>query len=281
MATNAKTYLITGATDGIGLETAIAVAHTGAAVIIHGRNAAKGEQAVERVKTETGNQQVSFVQADFASLSQVRAMAEALNQRLDSLDVLVNNAGTASTATYELSEDGYELTFAINHLAPFLLTQLLLPKLKKASNARIVNVSSVAHKFKPLFDINDLMSKQVKPINAYSRSKFANILFNNALVSRLEGTAITANVLHPGTIKSNFGKEATLTRVFYKLAGPLLKTPLQGAQTSIHLALSPEVEGKTGGYYVDSKLARPHPATEDAELAEQLWEQSEQLVSAR
>lgn len=279
-AMQGKICLVTGATDGIGLITARELARQGAEVIIHGRSADKGRRAVEQIKQQTGNT-VRFIQADFASLDEVRRLAREVNDSVDRLDVLVNNAGRAAAATPEVSKDGYEMIFAVNHLAPFLLTHLLLDKLKNAPSARVVNVSSVAHKFKPLFDIDDLMSKKVKPLNTYSRSKFANILFSNELAKRLVGTNITSNALHPGTIRSNFGNEATLTRVFYKLAAKLLKTPEQGAQTNIYLATSPEVEGKTGGYYADCKLAPTHPKVQEAGLAERLWDESEKLTGLR
>lgn len=277
---NGKICLVTGATDGIGLVTAGVLAAQGAQVIIHGRNPEKGQRCVELIKQATGNSAVSFFQADFASLDQVRQMARELNDFVATLDVLVNNAGFASYATRKLSQDGYELTFAVNHLAPFLLTNLLLDKIRQADKARVVNVSSVAHKIKP-FDIDDLMSERVKPIYAYGRSKFANILFSNELAKRLDGTGVTSNALHPGTIRSNFGKEATITRIFYKYAAPFLKSPEQGAQTSIYLATSPDVENKTGGYYADCKLVEPDPSTKDPVLAQKLWIESEKLVGLR
>lgn len=272
-----KICLVTGATDGIGYETAKALAFEGGEVLVHGRSTEKGAAAVRRLIDETGNQHIRFFHADFSSLDQVRKMAAAVNAEIDHLDVLVNNAGLAATVDYSVSADGYELTFAVNHLAPFLLTGLLLDKIIQAPAARVVNVSSVAHKMKP-FDIDDLMSKKIKPIYAYGRSKFANILFSHELARRLSATKATSNALHPGTIRSNFGKEATITRVFYRLAGPFLKTPVQGAQTSIYLAMSDDVQGQSGGYYADCKPAQASDATDDRALAERLWRESERLV---
>ena len=280
MMMDGKICLVTGATDGIGMVTARVLAEQGAQVIIHGRNPEKGLRCVEQIRKATGNDAISFFQADFASLDQVRRMARELNDFVAKLDVLVNNAGFASYANRKLSQDGYELTFAVNHLAPFLLTHLLLDKIKFAGRARVLNVSSVAHKIKP-FDIDDLMSERVKPIYAYGRSKFANILFSNELAVRLKGAGATSNALHPGMIRSNFGKEATITRLIYKLTAPFIKTPEQGAQTSIYLATSPDVENKTGGYYVDCKLAGPDPGTKDSALAQRLWIESEKLVGLR
>src|SRR5690606_2190819 len=272
-----KICLVTGATDGIGLETARALAGAGAEVIIHGRSAEKGARSIEAIALTAPEAKLSFVQADFSSLAQVREMADTLNARFDRLDVLVNNAGAAAHATHELSQDGYELAFAVNHLAPFLLTHLLMAKLTDAAHARVVNVSSLAHTMNAL-DIDDLMTRKVKPINAYARSKFANILFSNELARRGAGAGITSNALHPGVIASNFGKQATITRIFYKYAAAFMKTPVQGAQTSIYLAMSPEVEGRSGGYYANSKPAKVDPRTQDAELAQRLWAESARLT---
>jgi NAD(P)-dependent dehydrogenase (short-subunit alcohol dehydrogenase family) len=277
MTLSGKICLVTGATDGIGLETAKALAQGGAEVIVHGRDAAKGGRSVDAIRTAAPGAKIEFIQADFASLAQVRRMADTLNARLDKLDVLVNNAGSASFASRHLSQDGYELTFAVNHLAPFLLTNLLLEKLRRGGRARVVNVSSVAHKIKP-FDIDDLMSEKIKPLYAYGRSKFANILFSNELARRGASDGIASNALHPGTVRSNFGSEATITRLFYRYAAPLLKTPAQGARTSIYLAMAAAVEGRSGGYYADCKPAAADPRTQDPQLAARLWRESEKLV---
>jgi NAD(P)-dependent dehydrogenase (short-subunit alcohol dehydrogenase family) len=272
-----KNCLITGATDGIGLEAAKAMAEKGYDIYLHGRNAEKGRRAVEQVQAVGGGNKVEFVQADFASLDDVQRLAEDLNARLDKLDVLINNAGRASASSIEYSRDGYEMTFAVNHLAHFLLTNRLLEKLKQAPGARIVNVSSIGHKFAP-FDIDDLMSENTRPSNAYFRAKFANILFSNEFARRLEGTGVTSNALHPGTIRSNFGKESLATRIFYTVAKPFLKSPEKGARNLVYLATSAEVEGETGGYYANCKPATPAPETNDPVLAGQLWEKSEALV---
>lgn len=275
---NKTTCLVTGATDGIGLETAVSLATRGANVIIHGRNRTKGRRALEIISERSLSNKLRYIHADFSSLDEVRAMAQELNDSVDKIDVLVNNAGAASASTRQYSQDGYELTFAVNHLAPFLLTNLLLDKLKAAEAARVVNVSSVAHSFKPLFDIDDLMSEKVKPLHAYGRSKFANILFSNELARRVKADGITSNAVHPGTIRSNFGKEAAVTRIFYRFAGPMLKTPEQGAETVIYLASSPAVARKTGGYYIDCELDFPDIHARDVRLAKKLWQASEQLV---
>ena len=270
-----KICVVTGSTDGIGLETAKTLASKGAKIIIHGRNADKGARALAAINALSPKEPVEFIKADFASLADVRAMAEQLNIMLPRIDVLINNAGASSTAQLSQSKDGHELTFAVNHLAPFLLTHLVLDKLKAAPSARVVNVSSVGHKMAP-FDINDLMTEKAKPVHAYFRAKFANILFSNQLARRLSDDGISSNALHPGTVKSNFGHEAKQTALFYKLATPFLVK--QGAATLIYLASSPEVEGATGGYYFKCKLKAPAKETDDVNLAELLWQKSEALV---
>jgi len=272
-----KICLVTGSTDGIGLEAAKTLASLGARVIIHGRNAEKGARALAAIKQLSPKAQVDFVRADYASLSEVRAMAAKVKSLVPHLDVLLNNAGASATGSLSQSADGYELTFAVNHLAPFLLTNLLFDTLKAAHRARVINVSSLGHTMAP-FDIDDLMTEKAKPLHAYFRAKFANILFSNELARRLQANGITSNALHPGTIKSNFGSESWQTAIFYKLARPFLKTVKQGAQTLIYLASSPEVEGKTGGYYVKCELKQPAKETDDKQLASKLWDKSEALV---
>lgn len=272
-----KIVLVTGSTDGIGLETAKTLAAAGARLIIHGRNAEKGQRALATIKEDAPDADVNFIRADFASLADVRAMADQINELVPHIDVLINNAGASSTAQLSKSKDGHELTFAVNHLAPFLLTNLLLDKLKAAPAARVVNVSSVGHTMAP-FDIDDLMTERAKPSHAYFRAKFANILFSNELARRMQPFGIVSNALHPGTVKSNFGHEAKQTALFYKLAAPFLKTVKQGASTLIYLASSPEVEGKTGGYYFKCKPKAPAKETDDSRLAAKLWAKSEVLV---
>ena len=273
-----KICLITGSTDGIGLETAFNLAHQGATVILHGRNQTKGESAVKTIKQKTGNENITFLQADFASLSDVRELANTVIKQIDQLDILINNAGQSSASTRRFSQDGYEMTFAVNHLAPFLLTNLLTETLVKSPAARVITVASIGHKFTP-FDIDDLMSAKTKPINAYLRSKFANILFSNELSRRLKNQGVTANCLHPGVIRSNFGKESLQARIFYTVARPFLKTVTQGAETIIYLACAEGIQGKSGGYYINKKLAQAHPDTNDPELAQRLWQLSEELVN--
>jgi len=276
------TVLVTGATGGIGLQTAKVLARMGHAVLLHGRDQRKGESALRAVRAVApANNRVRFLQADFASLEQVRALAAAVTAAVPQLDVLINNAGCASISR-TVTADGYETMFAVNHLAPFLLTRLLLDKLRSGTSARIVNVASRAHRNKEI-DFGDLMSERgYQVMRSYGRSKLANILFTRALTKRLAGTQVTANSLHPGLIATGIGQRGVLGRAVWKLV-VLARGGIsveEGAQTSVYLATSPEVAGLSGGYYVKCRLAelqtRPEAVT-DA-VAERLWNVSEELV---
>jgi retinol dehydrogenase 12 len=275
-----RTILVTGATSGLGLATAEALARMGAAVIVHGRNSDKAKRVVTGLVRATGNQQVSFVQADFASLADVRRLAEDLDERLPRLDVLINNAGTAVIGRpMTLTGDGYEMTFAVNHLAPFLLTNLLLDKIKKSAPARIVVVASEAHRGVKL-DLDDLMGKRGGVgFRAYSRSKLANILFTRSLAKRLEGSGVTINAVHPGVVHSGLlSSSSTPYKLIMTLGGWLMRSPQQGARTSIYLASSPEGEGRSGGYYADCTLMEPTAEARDDVSGERLWQLSANLV---
>ena len=275
---NNKVCLVTGATNGIGFATATALAARGATVIVHGRSRAKGEQVVQEITRTTGNKAVRFVQADFTSLAQVRALASELNAQLPRLDVLVNNA--ALTASHrKLTVDGHERVFAANHLAPFLLTNLLLDKLKASAPARIVVVSSAGHRAAKL-DLNDLTSeRKFGVMTAYGNSKLGNILFVRALSRRLNGTGVTINALHPGLVRTNLGDEGgTWMKVVLKASTFFMLSPEQGASTSVYLATSPEVAGHSGDYYYKCKAAPVSDEARDDALAERLWSKSCQLV---
>ena len=275
-----KICLVTGATAGIGRITATALAAHGSELVIHGRNQEKAEITVNQIKAETGNDQVSYLLADFSDLDQVRNLAAEFQEKFDHLHVLVNNAGAFFNKRIPTSYD-VEMTFLINHLAPFLLTNLLLETLKNSSPARIVNISSEGHR-QGKIDFNDLgFEKGYFGMKAYSRSKLANILFTYELDRRLEGTGITVNALHPGHIatdiwKTNFG-----------LIGPALKrimglfslTPEEGAENSIYLATSPEVEGIHGKYFIKNEPAQSSPSSHDKEISQRLWKLSAALTS--
>lgn len=276
------TVLVTGATGGIGLETARVLARMGYSVLIHGRDERRGQAAVQAVRAAAqANVDVRFLRADFASLAQVRALAAEVLACVPQLDVLINNAGCANFSR-SVTADGYETTFAVNHLAPFLLTNLLLDKLRASGSARIVNVASRAHRNKEI-DFDDLMSASgYRVMRTYGRSKLANILFTRALLRRLAGSQVTANCLHPGLIATNIGQTSVLGRLFWKLI-VLARGGIsveEGARTSVYLATSPEVDRLSGGYYVRCRLAalqtRPE-AVADA-VCERLWTVSEELV---
>jgi NAD(P)-dependent dehydrogenase (short-subunit alcohol dehydrogenase family) len=274
--------LVTGATGGIGLQTAKVLAQMGHSVLIHGRDPRKGEAAVKEVRsTAAANVDVRFLQADFASLAQVRDLAAQVVASVPRLDVLINNAGCGNLSR-TVTTDGYETTFAVNHLAPFLLTNLLLGKLKESAPARIVNVASRAHRGKEI-DFEDLMSvRGYGVMRTYGRSKLANILFTRALTKRLVGSKVTANCLHPGLIATGIGQTHALARLVWKLIVKVRGgiSVEEGAKTSVYLATASNVEGLSGGYYVKCRLAELQTRAEavsDA-AAERLWKVSEQLV---
>ncbi len=275
---NDKVCLVTGATHGIGVETARALAGTGATVLVHGRDLDRASAVAQELARSTGNQKVRAVQADFARLADVRRLAGELNATLPRLDVLVNNAGMMS-ATRGHSAEGYDLTFAVNHLAPFLLTNLLLAKLTAAGAARIVVVASAAHR-RARLDFDDLMNTKVSGLlPAYARSKLANILFTRSLAQRLQGTAVTANALHPGFVNSHIFHATPALRLLLTPFAPfLMRTPAQGAANSIYLATSPQVAGVSGAYYEGVRQVEPSLAAQDAAAGERLWQESARLT---
>jgi NAD(P)-dependent dehydrogenase (short-subunit alcohol dehydrogenase family) len=274
-ALRGKVILVTGATSGIGLETARQLADMGAAVIGVGRNLEKSAAAAEQVRQESGNPQVEYLNADLSSQEQIRRLVEGFRSRYERLDVLVNNAGGFFNKYVETA-DGIELTFALNHLNYFLLTSLLLDLLVKSTPARVVNVSSDAHR-NGRINFDDLEGKQhYNGWRAYAQSKLANVLFTYELARRLEGTGVTANALHPGFVATGFGHNnrdlvGWGTRLAQRVAA---RTPEQGAQTSNYLAASPAVEGVTGKYFVDKKPVPSSPLSYDQSVARQLWEVS-------
>lgn len=278
MSPTTKTIVITGATNGIGFCAAQALANLGHRVVLHGRNEARGSDALARIRAHNPAAQVEFICADFASLTQVRRLAERINQ-LPQLHMLINNAGAMFAKRTE-TQDGFEATFAVNHLAPFLLTQLLLDKLKASGEARIINVASNAHKRAGPLNFADLMSQQrYVPFKVYCRSKLANMLFTRALARRLEGTAVTVNCLHPGVVRSGFFANATpLMRAALWLVGDLLLiSPAAGAKTILHLATREPLTA-TGQYFVGCAPKAPARFALDDEACERLWQESERLL---
>lgn len=262
-----RVALVTGSTDGIGRATAHGLAKEGLHVIVHGRDAAKAARVVQDIVAGGGTAEA--VVADLASLAEVRRLAADVRTRHPRLDVLVNNAGVSTWGRQE-SRDGFELQFAVNHLATFLLTVLLLPSLKAAAPSRIVTVASRAHMWGDI-DFDDLQTTKVwVPHLAYSRSKLANILFTRELARRLDGTGVTANCLHPGVIGTKLGIVKPLR---YFLPGPK-----RGAKTSLFLATSPKVEGVSGEYFARRKVARPAPQGRYDATATRLWAVTERLT---
>jgi len=274
-----KICVITGATSGIGKETAKALALKGAHVVIVGRNSKKCISAVNTIKKKTSNNQVDYLCADLSDLKQVRNLAKQLKQDYSRIDVLVNNAGAYFTTRIE-SADGYEMNLALNHLSPFLLTTLLIDMLKESNQGRIINVSSAAH-VKGKINFEDLQLKNnFNGFNAYAQSKLALTIFSNQLAERLKNTSITVNALHPGLVASNFGKNNGLLRFYVRrLLNRNEISPLEGSKNSIFLATSPDVANITGGYFVKDKQVKSSEASYDMELAKQLWEVSEILTN--
>lgn len=273
-----KICVVTGATSGIGTVTAHALAAQGATVLLVGRNEAKSAAIVERMRRETGNQAIDYLIADLSAQAHIRQLSQALHQRYQHLHVLINNAG-ALFMTRQLSIDGYEMTFALNHLSYFLLTNLLLDMLKASAPARIINVASDAHTSAQLA-LDDVQGERhFSGFRAYAQSKLANIMFTYELARRLEGSGVTANTLHPGVVATEFGaNNGALSRVLRRIANIVSISPEKGAQTSIFLASSPTVEGVTGAYFVKSKPARSSAVSYDHAAAAHLWRISEDMT---
>lgn len=263
-----KTILVTGATDGIGKQTALALARLGHSVWIHGRNPARTSAVVDEVQRMAGNDCVQVVTGDFTSLAQVKALADDVNRRVERLDVLINNAGVWMNERV-LTEDGIETTFQVNHLAPFLLTNLLLPLLRRSAPARIVTVASQLHKRGQLH-LDDLqLAHSYSGYNAYTQSKICNVLFAYALAERLRGSGVTSNVLHPGIITTKL-----LWTGFQSTANDVA----EGAKTSVHLATAPELEGVTGKYFEPVREMPSAEITYDAKTQTDLWQISERML---
>ena len=262
-----KTILITGTTDGIGKQTALDLAKTGATILLHGRNPARGERVLREIRNATGNGRIEIFIADLASLKQVRNLAEQVHQKHDSLDVLINNAGVYET-TRKITQDGFEMTFAVNHLAPFLLTLLLLDLLIKSAPSRIINVSSIAHASS--IDFENLQGeKHYGGYEAYSLSKLCNILFTYELAQRLKGGGVTVNCLHPGVINTK------LLKTGWGMGGSPVT---EGCKTSVYLATAPELAKVTGKYFMNKRQKKSSRISYDTETQTKLWQISEQLT---
>lgn len=275
---NNKLCVITGANSGIGFETAKELAKQGAFIVMVCRNEDKAEAAKQEILKEKAGSGVKIIICDFSSQDEIRRAADEIKSNYQKIDILINNHGFVA-AGYNETVEGLEETFGVNHIGYFLFTKLLLDTVKAAGTARIINVASEAHRSASKFDINDLQLKSnFNMWKAYANSKLYNILFTVELADRLKDTKVTANSLHPGVIASNFGSNSTtLVKIFWKLAGPFMKSNKEGAQTTIYLATSDEVEEVNGAYFKDSKVVAPSNQAFDKKAAEQLWEKSEEL----
>ena len=276
---NGKTVLITGATSGIGRATAFALAAMGAQLAITGRDPDRTQAVAHEISAVHGGTARFFV-ADLSAQDEVRRLAHDVLQQLPQIDVLINNAG-GCWDTRHVTVDGLERTFAVNHLAPFLLTQLLLERLKRGSAARVVTVSSNAQALGRL-DFTDLQgARSYSGARAYNQSKLANVLFTHELSRRLCGTTVTANAVHPGVVNTNFGADdpGRLQRLLVPLLRPFMKTPAQGAATSVHVASALELEHTTGRYFANLQPTKTSKRSHDEAAAAQLWRVSSDLVS--
>ncbi len=271
-----KVCVVTGATSGIGQATATALARLGAQVVLVGRDRGRGEATAAEVAA-AGASPPRLEIADLASMAQVRALAGRLGA-LERIDVLINNAGLMA-GQRRITADGFDQVFAVNHLAPFLLTSLLLGELTAAAPARVITVTSGAHTGARL-DLDDpQLERGWESWRAYANSKLANILFTRELARRLEGTGVTANCAHPGVVRTRFGREARLPmRAAVTLGRPFMLSPQRGASTIVYLATSPEVAGASGGYYVKRQRREPSAAARDDATAQRLWQLSEELT---
>jgi NAD(P)-dependent dehydrogenase (short-subunit alcohol dehydrogenase family) len=275
-----KVCIITGANSGIGKATAIGLAHMGATVVMVCRDQVRGEEAQKEIKEQSGNENIDLMLADLSSQASVRKLAKNILQHYQHIHVLINNAGLIYLTRQETTE-GFEATLAVNYLAPFLLTNLLLDRLKASAPSRIVNVSSDSHQ-SGYIRMDDLeLKKGYRIMRAYGQSKLVLVLFTYELARRLQGTGVTANCLHPGFVSTNFAQNGvgkvgrSITKLIFSNLGI---SPEEGAKTSIYLASSPEIEGVTGKYFVKSIPVRSAPISYDETLQHQLWDETTKLV---
>jgi NAD(P)-dependent dehydrogenase (short-subunit alcohol dehydrogenase family) len=272
-----RVAIVTGASAGIGLHTALGLARSGLRVVMVGRDAARTEAARRFVLERAAGATVATALADFASLDQVRRLAGQMLAAHPRLDLLVNNAGLFAPK-FERSAESYELTFAVNHLAPFLLTNLLLDRLRGSAPARIVTVASRAHRGNRI-DLDTIAGpRDWSMIKAYGRSKLCNILFTRELARQLDGSGVVATSLHPGVVATRLAQRGGLVELGWRLMKPFMISPEKGAQTSLFLATVPDPAPFHGGYVVGRTLTAPDPVALDAGLARRLWEESARLV---
>ena len=270
-----QTILITGATDGLGKSTAHALAAQGATLLLHGRNQQKLEKTQQEIHEATGNARLALYRADFAILEEVRQMGKAILADYPRLDILINNAGIGAGKMVfprrELSKDGYELRFAVNYLAPFLLTHLLLPALREGAPSRIINVSSIGQE--PI-DFNDVMLEQrYSPMRAYRQSKLAQIMFTIDLADRLKGEQISVNSLHPASLMN--------TKMVYESIPYTMSTIEDGLKTVMYVSTSPHLDGVTGRYFEQLQDTHANPQAYDEGARRKLWQLSERLTGTK
>ncbi len=273
-----KTILITGANSGLGRVSAETLADKGAEVLLVCRTKKKADATRDQISAKTGNSNLHAYSADLSAMSDVRSLAEKILRNHPRLDVLLNNAGVLLGDRFD-TVDGYETTFATNHLAYFLLTRLLIDRLKESAPARIINVSSMVHAWGSI-DFDDLfMKKNYRSLQAYYQSKLANVMFTYALARRLQGTRVTVNCLHPGVVDTRFGREGSL---LYKVSKAIVRpffyiNAERGAQTQIHLTESADIEELTGRYFVKKRAVKSAKSSYRVEDQERLWKLSEAL----
>ena len=271
------TAIVTGASSGIGVFTALGLARAGMRVVMVGRDRGRTEAARGLVAERSGSARVDTALADFASLAEVRRLADTILAAHDRVDLLVNNAGLFSPR-YRLSADGFELAFAVNHLAPFLLTNLLLDRIRASAPARIITVASEAHRRHALDLAGIAHPADWTALRAYGRSKLCNILFSRELASRLDGSGVIAAALHPGVVATAIGQRGGLVEIAWRLMKPFMISPEKGARTSLFLATVPDPAPFNGGYVIREALAEPDPVARDHSLARRLWDESARLV---
>jgi retinol dehydrogenase 14 len=273
-----RTVLVTGSTGGIGGATAWGLARLGANVAITGRDEVRAEHVATQIRTATGADVEVFL-ADLSAQADVRRLANDALERLTRIDVLVNNVG-GYWNTRQLTIDGLERTFAVNHLAPFLLTELLLPRMRRHGHARIVTVASHAHT-QGRIDFNDLQGERsYSGARAYNQSKLANVLFTYELARRLHGTDIMANTLHPGVVSTSFGAEdpSRTQQLLVPILRPFMKSAERGAATSVHVAAARDLQGVTGRYFTNSRARESSPQSYERETAARLWQTTTELI---
>jgi len=277
-----RVCVVTGATSGIGRATALALGRMGATLALVARDAARADETAAAIRREPGAGEVAIFLADLSSQQAIRRVAAELLARYPAIHVLVNNAGMINLR-HSTTVDGIETVFAVNHLAYFLLTLLLLDRLTASPPARIVNVASEAHRFARTIDFDDLgHERRYRGMRVYCHSKLANVLFTYELARRLEGTGVSANCVHPGAVGTRLGQNnGRIATLLTKVLRPFFRTPEQGAATSIHVASARALDGVSGRYFMNGREGRSSPASHDPELARRLWEVSERMTGFR